>query len=98
MIQDHPIIQEIKQSGYLPQIPKDFGEAMSMLLRPYEYDMDECIERLYSLPNVASIIIRVINHVAAFNRKIRGLKDAVLYLGADNVRMIAIAHMTRLLL
>lgn len=98
MIQDHPIIQEIKQSGYLPRVPMDFGEAMSMLLRPYEYDMDECIERLYSLPNVASIIIRVINHVAAFNRKIRGLKDAVLYLGADNVRMIAIAHMTRLLL
>jgi len=97
-MQDHPVIQEIKKSEYLPRIPKDFGEALRMLLRPLEFDMDECIDRLYSLPSIASIIIRVINHITAFNRKIQDLKDAVLYLGADNVRMISIAHMTRLLL
>ena len=95
---DHPIIQQIQQSEHLPRMPKDFGDALSMLLNPGEYDMNECIDRLYAIPGMEPILVRVINHISQFNRKITSLKDAVLYLGANNVRMISIAHMTRLLL
>lgn len=95
---DHPIIQQIQQSEYLPRMPKYFGDALSMLLTPLEFDMNECIDRLYDIPGMETVLVRVINHISQFNRKITNLKDAILYLGAYNVRMISIAHMTRLLL
>jgi len=98
-MQNHPIIQRIiQQSNYLPPIPKAFGEILSMLLEPEEFSIDECIERLYRLPELESRLIQVLNYHSRLNREIVCLKDAVLYLGAKNTRMIAIAYITRLLL
>jgi HD-like signal output (HDOD) protein len=97
-MQNHPIIRLIEQSNYLPQIPKAFGEVLSMLLEPNEFSIDECIEKLYSLPELESNLIQVLNLYSKLNREIVSLKDAVLYLGAKNTRMIAIAYITRLLL
>lgn len=97
-MQNHPIIKQIQQSNYLPKIPKAFGETLSMLLEPCEFNMDECIEKLSKLPKLESTLIQALNHYAKLNREILTLKDAVLYLGAKNTRMIAIAYITRLLL
>ncbi len=97
-MQNHPIIRLIQQSNYLPQIPKAFGEVLSMLLEPNEFSIDECIEKLYSLPELESNLIQVLNFYSKLNREIVSLKDAVLYLGAKNTRMIAIAYITRLVL
>ncbi|MFY9312858.1 MAG: HDOD domain-containing protein [Tepidanaerobacteraceae bacterium] len=95
---DHPIIKLIQQSGLLPKIPKAFGETINMLLEPSEFNIDECIEKLSSLPKLESTLIQVLNFNSKLNREIITLKDAVLYLGAKNTRMIAIACITGLLL
>ncbi len=97
-MQSHPTIKLIQQSNCLPKIPKAFGETLSMLLEPCEFNIDECIEKLSSLPKLESTLIQIINYNAKLNREILTLKDAVLYLGAKNTRMIAIAYITRLLL
>lgn len=97
-MQDHPTIKLIQQSDYLPRIPKEFGETLNMLLEPCEYDIDEFIEKLSSLPKLESTLIQALNYSTKLNRKIFTLKDAVLYLGAKNARMIAIAYITGMLL
>ena len=94
-MQNHPIIKLIQQSNFLTQIPKAFGDTLHMLMNPFGFDINQCIERLSSLPKLESTIIQVLN----YNTKLkRTLKDAVLYLGAINIRMIAIAYITWLLL
>ena len=93
---NHPTIKLIQQSGYLPKIPKTFGEILAMLSEPCEFNMDECIEKLAGIPKLESTLIQALNY--KLNRKILTLKDAVLYLGVKNARMIAIAYITRLLL
>ncbi|NLB78429.1 MAG: HDOD domain-containing protein, partial [Clostridiaceae bacterium] len=97
-MQNHPIIKTIQQSNYLPEIPKVFGETLNMLLEPYEYDMDEFIGKISGLPSLESTLIQALNYSTKLNRKFLTLKDAVLYLGAKNTKMIVIAYITRLLL
>jgi len=69
-----------------------------MLMKPYEFNMDECIERMYNLPRLESAITEVLNYNTKLKRRFLTLKDAVLYLGAINTRMIAIAYIIRFLL
>jgi len=95
---NHPTIKKIQQSGYLPAIPKEFGETLNMLLDTYEYDIDELVEKLSSLPNLESTLIQALNYSTKLNRRFLTLRDAVLYLGAKNARMIAIAYITGLML
>lgn len=95
---NHPTIKLIQQSGYLPDIPKEFGETLNMLLEPYDYDIDEFVEKLSTLPNLESTLIQALNYSTKLNRKFLTLKDAILYLGAKNARMIAIAYITGLML
>lgn len=95
---NHPTIKMIQESGYLPAIPKEFGETLHMLLEPYDYDIDEYVEKLSTLPNLESNLIRALNYSTKLNRKFFTLKDAILYLGANNARMIAIAYITGLML
>jgi len=97
-MQNHPIIKLIEQSNYLPKIPKTFGETLDMLLDPCEFNIDECIEKLSNVPEIESTLLRTLNYNSKLNREILTLKDAVLYLGAKNTRMIGIAFITRLLL
>jgi putative nucleotidyltransferase with HDIG domain len=97
-MQNHPIIKLIQQSNYLPKIPKTFGETLDMLLDPCEFNIDECIEKLSNIPEIESTLLQALNYNSKLNREILSLKDAVLYLGAKNTRMIAIAYITRLLL
>lgn len=97
-MQEHPTIKLIRQSGYLPKIPKIFGETLNMLLEPSEFNMDECIERLAVLPGLESTLIQALNYSSKLRRAFITLKDAVVYLGAKNTRMIVIAYITKLLL
>jgi len=97
-MQNHPIIETIKQSNYLPQIPKVLGETLNMLLEPCEYDIDEFIDKISVLPGLESTLIQALNYSTKLDRKFLTLKDAVLYLGANNTKMIVIAYITRLLL
>lgn len=97
-MQNHPTIELIRRSDSLPPIPKAFGETLSMLLEPFEFNIDECIEKLSGLPRLEAALIQVLNYSTILNRKFLTLKDAVLYLGAQNTRMIAIAFLTGLLL
>lgn len=95
---DSKIIKLIKESGHLPQIPKDFGEILKMLMEPSEYDLEQCVENFTRFPQLENILIQVINYNSQLNRKIYTIKEAINYLGAKNARAIAIAYVTRLLL
>ncbi|HHW21279.1 MAG TPA: HDOD domain-containing protein [Clostridiaceae bacterium] len=97
-MQNHTTIELIRRSESLPPIPKAFGETLSMLLEPLEFNIDECIDKLSGLPRLEKALIQVLNYSTILNRKFLTLKDAVLYLGAQNIRMIAIAFLTGLLL
>jgi len=97
-MQDHPVIKLIQQSNYLPEIPREFGETLCMLLEPCEFFIDECIGKLSRIPNLELTLIQALNYNSKLGREIVDLKDAVLYLGAKNTRMIAIVYITRLLL
>lgn len=97
-MEQHNIINLIKTSGNLPQIPKDFGEILKMLLEPIEYDLNQCIENFLRFPQLEALLIQVLNYNAKFNREIRTIKDAINYLGAKKAKIITIAYITRLLL
>src|SRR5690554_4349662 len=97
-MQSHPVIKLIEQSNYIPEIPKAFGESLNMLLEPCEYRINECINKLSHVPGLEPTLIEILNYNSSLNRKILTLKDAVVYLGAKNIRLVAIAYITRLLL
>jgi len=97
-MQDHPIIKRIQESNYLPEIPETFGEILNMLLEPSEFIMDRCIEKLSSLPKLEESLIQVLNYNSKLNREILTLKDAIIYLGAKNTKIVIIAYITKLLL
>ena len=69
-----------------------------MLLSPCEFNIDECIDKLSNIPELESSLLKILNCNSKLNREILTLKDAVLYLGAKNTRIIAIACITKLLL
>lgn len=97
-MQQHPIIKLIEESNYLPKIPKTFGEILNMLLEPTEFNINECVDKFSRLPNVEKALMKVLNYNSNLNVEMVSLKEAVLYLGAKNTRIIAIAYITRLLL
>lgn len=97
-MEQHNIINLIKNSGNLPQIPQDFGEILKMLLEPIEYDLNQCVENFLRFPQLEALLIQVLNYNAKFNREIRTIKDAINYLGAKKAKIITIAYITRLLL
>lgn len=97
-MQNHPVIKLIRRSNCIPEIPRTFGEALNMLLEPYEFSIDECIDKLQNVPGLETALLRVLNYTSTLDRKMLTLKDAVLYLGAKNIRIIAIAYITKLLL
>ena len=68
-MQNHPVIKLIQQSNYIPEIPKAFGEALNMLLEPFEFSMDECIERLNNVPGLETALIQVLNYTSTLNRE-----------------------------
>ncbi len=94
----HKIIDMIKRSGYLPEIPKDFGEILKMLIEPSEYNIDQCVEKFSQFPQLETILIQIINCNSNFNREVNNIKDAIIYLGAKTAKAVAIAYVTRLLL
>lgn len=97
-MQSHPIITEIQKSKHLPRIPKAFGQSLNMLLEPFEYNIDACTQRLSNVPGLESTLIQMLNLNTRLNRKFLTLKDVVVYLGAKNVRLIAVAYITRRIL
>lgn len=78
---EHKIIKLIKSSGHLPQIPKDFGEILKMLLEPVEYNIDECVENFARFPQLEALLIHVLNYNSKLKREIKTVKDALNYLG-----------------
>lgn len=97
-MEKHEILKLIKNSKHLPQIPKSFGEILNMLLDPCDFNMDECIDKFSMYPQLESTLIKVLNYNSKLNREIVSIKDAIVYLGAKNTRLIAISYITRLLL
>ncbi|MVX67247.1 HDOD domain-containing protein [Clostridium chromiireducens] len=97
-MEKHKTLKLIKNSKHLPQIPKSFGEILNMLLAPCDFNMDECIEKFSMHPQLEATLIKVLNYNSKLNREIVSIKDAVVYLGAKNTRLIAISYITRLLL
>jgi HD-like signal output (HDOD) protein len=97
-MEQHVILNRIKESGSLPEIPKYFGEILKMLLEPVEYDIDECVERFSHYPQLGDALIKILNYNVKLQRKIDNVKDAINYLGAKKARMIAVAYITRVVL
>lgn len=97
-MENHKTIKLIKESEYLPKIPKSFGKILNMLLDPCEYHMDACIEEFSKFPELERALIDFLNHNTSLNREILDIRDATVYLGARIAKLIAIAHITRLLL
>ncbi|WFA07616.1 HDOD domain-containing protein [Tissierella sp. Yu-01] len=95
---NHYIIELIEGSSYLPKISSTFGDILTMLLEPYEFNMDECIEKISNHPGLEKSLVRVLNYNSNLNRVISNLKDAVVYLGAKTTKIVAISYITRLLL
>lgn len=93
---NHSIIKLIEHSGYLPEIPKEFGEILNLLLNPRDYHIDDCVSILSKIKGIEGVLIKTLSYKT--NNRINTLKDAVVYLGAKNTRMIAIAFITRMML
>ncbi len=95
---EHAIINSIKNSGRIPAIPDTFGNVFRMLIDSYHYDMDVCVQELIKYPQLVDSLISVLNTFSKLDRKIITVKDAIIYLGTKNTRLIAISFLTRLLL
>lgn len=94
----HNIINLIKDSEHLPKIPKDFGTIINMLSKPRDYDMDQCVEYFSRFPQLGTILIEELNYNSKLKREIQTIKEAINYLGAKNSALIMIAYVTRLLI
>ncbi len=97
-MEEHKIICMIKESEHLPQIPKEFGDVLRMLMAPVDYNIDQCVENFSRFPKLGEFLIEIVNFNTDFYRKINSLKEAINYLGATNAKIIAIAYVTRLML
>lgn len=97
-MEDHGTIKMIRESGYLPVIPTHFGDIIKLLLEPYEYNINDCIELFIQYEELGNALIQALKYHSNLNREFLSVKDAILYLGAKNARVIAIAHITRQLL
>jgi len=97
-MENHKIIKLIEESNHLPKTPKSFGEIYNMLLEPSGFNMDACIEKISQNPKLETAVIRALNNNSKLKREIKDIRDAVVYLGAKNTRIIWIAYITRLLL
>ncbi len=97
-IEDHKTIKLIQESGMLPAISETFGVALNMLLVPVHYDMDSCIDELVKYPELEQMLLNSLNRGYGLRRTIQSVKEAVVYLGAKNARIIIIAYITKLLL
>lgn len=93
---NHPIIKLIEESNYLPDIPKEFGEAFNLLLQTEYYYVEDCVDILSRIEGIEDVLLKILRYKT--NNRINTLKDAVVYLGAKNTRMIAIAFITRMML
>ncbi|HHT97537.1 MAG TPA: HDOD domain-containing protein [Clostridiales bacterium] len=95
---EYKIIKQIKESGNLPDIPKDFGEILKMLLEPFEYDINQCAENFLRLPLLETMLLQALNYNSKLNREIKTIKEALILLGTKNTKIIAISYITRLML
>ncbi|NLM03746.1 MAG: HDOD domain-containing protein [Clostridiales bacterium] len=94
----HPIITKIEESTSLPEIPKYIGEALNILLKPLEFHMEECIDKLSKVPELEATLINVLNYHLKLKKDIVSLEDAVLYLGSENTKIIIMEYMAKLVL
>ena len=94
----HNILDMIKDSEELPKIPKGFGAILEMFSEPSDYDMDRCVEYFSCFPQLETFLIQGLNYDSKLNREIRTIKEAISYLGAKNAVCIMIAYTTRLLI
>lgn len=88
----------IKDSEYLPKIPKDFGTIIKMFSKPIDYDIDQCVEYFSHFPQLETVLIQELNYDSRLKREIRTIKEAINYLGPKNSALIIIAYVTRLLI
>lgn len=95
---EHKVLKEIENSNILPQIPEALGQLLSMLLSPIEFNIDASIKLLRDFKGLEENIIKVLNFNSKFNREIDSLDEAVNYLGANNLKIILVSFVTRLLL
>lgn len=94
----HNIIDLIKESENMPKIPKDFGAIIKMFSDPSGYSLDKCVEYFSRFPQLETVLIQELNYETKLRREIRTLKEAINYLGAKNSALIIIAYVTRLLI
>ncbi len=94
---NHPVIDQIIKTGILPEIPKFFGETLNLLLDPDTYSVDTCIDKILSYPELEAKLIDALNNSARLNRSVNSIREAVVYLGPKNSRIIAISYISKLL-
>jgi HD-like signal output (HDOD) protein len=94
---EHNVIKLIKASGYLPEIPREYGEIIKMLQSPDEYDMDQCVHHFSRFPQLGDALLQVLNHKFNIRHPKTTVKDALNYLGARKAKTIAISYAIRLL-
>ncbi len=97
-MKEHPTMIRIEESGLLPKIPKSMGETLHVLLDTDNFDIKESLALIRTIPGLEENIIKVLSINAKFTRKIVLLEEAVNYLGINNVRLILISFITRILL
>lgn len=98
-MEDHKIIKLIEESDYLPQIPKSVGGIFNMLLNTEEFEIDDFVEKVSEHPQLENMIIKYLNSSTFdLSREIESIKDAIIYLGINNIKGILISFITRLLL
>ncbi|WP_026476502.1 HDOD domain-containing protein [Alkaliphilus transvaalensis] len=98
-MESHTIINEIKKSNHLPQMPKSIGDVFTMVLNPEEFEVDHFICKVTDHPKLESLLIQYLNSpYFRLNREIENIRDAIIYLGINNVKLIVISFITRLLL
>lgn len=98
-LKDNKVIRFIEESNKLPLIPPKISEILDMLLKPETFNIDELTKKVSMYGNLEEMILNYFNLVNLnANRKINSLKEAIVYLGAQNVKSIIISFITKLLL
>lgn len=93
------IYERIETSGRLPVIPPEISEILNLLLEPSEACMDDIAEKIAQCGHLDDMILKYLNlGNLNFTRSIDTVKEAIVYLGAQNIKSILIAFITKMLL
>ncbi|OEH84153.1 hypothetical protein BHU72_12155 [Desulfuribacillus stibiiarsenatis] len=94
----HRVLEFLEQSEDIPILPKNISEILEMLKDPCGFEIDHLVQKVTQSVELNDIMLKNLNSgYFQLNKKIKTIKEAVVYLGMQTVQNLIIFYISRLL-